>query len=277
MDHFEDEKLAIYHKQHDQMGAVFEDARSMRTGLQAEYARRNQLILDLLAEIRADTDTRTRERHNELKAFSMQMDENMDKGNKSLASQLRNDLLVGGKRYSAANKEVTRLDQMIQKEIQDCQEHTIAEVAPIAARLAEHRVNLEAQIVERKEQHEEWCQAVKDSFVEIRERLAAETVERAEELKVIKKKIDEDYVDLNIVRGKADDQLREKVKVVRKALQVQKEDRVKAQTSIVQDMISYMQQFEDAIAAMSQAQADTTQKLTAMKKKTGFAHDSIGE
>jgi len=270
LDHFEDEKLAIYHRQLNEMGQVFEDARSVRTGLQAEYARRNQQILDLLAEIRADTDTRTRERHNELKEFSSQMDANIDKGNKSLTGQLRNDLLVGGKRYSAANKEVTRLDKMIQKEIQDCQEHTIAETGPIAARLAEHRVNLEAQIVERKEQHEEWCRVVKENFIEIRERLCDESLERAEELKVIKKKADEDYVDLNIVRDKGDARLREKLEVVRKALIVQKEDRLKSQTSIVQDMVSYMQQFEDAIAEMNKAQADTTQKLTAMKKKTGF-------
>jgi hypothetical protein len=267
---YEDEKLGIYHQQLHDMGHVFDQARQVRAGLQAVYAERNQMILDTLADMRADTDARTKAHNDRLKEYSTEFDENISKGNKGLLSQLKTDLVAAGRRYSAANKEIGRLDESIQQEIKDCQEHTIAEVKPIAARLKEHADNLDAQIVERHEMHDEYCSALSEHFRVLRERLQVEAKARHEQNVAVRKKAEEDYAAMNSIRDAEDASLRAKLADLREQLKVQNKDREAAQCSVVNDMMHYMDQFEQAIGEMNRAQAETTAKMDTVKKKTGL-------
>jgi len=267
---YEDEKLGIYQKQLGDMSSVFEQARQVRVGLQAVYAERNQHVLDLLAEVRADTDTRAKVHNDELKEYATEFGDKMEKGNKGLLAQLKHDLLAAARRYSAANKETLRLDENIQQEIKDCQEHTTAETKPIAKRLQEHSDNLEDQIVERHQHHDEFSTKLQEHFRVLRERIGVEEVARKEQYVTIHKKVDEEYAVLHSVRDVEDTSLREKCADMLKKLKAQNVDREAAQVSIVKDMMHYMDQFEKAIDEMNKAQADTTSKMEAVKKKTGF-------
>lgn len=268
---FEDEKLGVYHGQLDQMENVFEQARQVRTGLQKMYAERNQQILDSLAQIRSDTDARTREHNERLKEYSKEFDANLSQGNKDLIAQLKTDLVAVGKRYTAAKNRIPRLDEMIKKEAEECQENAVRETAAIAKRLQEHSDNLEEQKVERKEQHESYCAALVEHFRVIREKLQEETKARKEQFVVINEKAVEEYAAMNVVRDVEDVAIKQKLEVLRKALQEQNVDRVEAQKSVAKDMMHYMAQFEQAIKDMNKAQEETTKQLNTVKKKTGFA------
>merc|ERR1719353_1608819 len=179
------------------MGQVFDQARQVRAGLQAVYAERNQHVLDLLAEVRADTDARAKIHNDRLKEYAGEFEENLSKGNKSLLAQLKHDLMAAARRYSADNKEIVRLDGNIQQEIKDCQEHTTAETKPIAKRLQEHSDNLDAQVVERHEHHDEYCVTLKDHFVKLRERMKVEEAARKVQFEEINKRLIEEYIPLN--------------------------------------------------------------------------------
>lgn len=267
---YEDEKLNIYEKQLHDMGHVFEQARQVRAGLQAVYAERNQHVLDLLAELRADTDARTQVHNHRLKDYSTEFEEKLHKGNKSLVAQLKHDLVLAGRRYTADNKEITKLDEAIQQEIKDCQERTTAETKPIAKRLQEHSDNLDAQIVERQEHHDEYCAVLAEHFRVLREKMVVEEVARKEQFVVINKTAEDEYAAMNVVRDLEDVSLRERCVELQKQIKVQNEDREKAQVAVVKDMLHYMDQFEIAIAAMNKAQADTTAKMESVKKKTSL-------
>lgn len=267
---YEDEKLGVYKKQLSDMDEVFDQARKVRAGLQAVYAERNQQVLDLLADVRADTDSRAKVHMDELKAYAGEFESKMHKGEKVLLTQLKQDLLAAGKRYSAANKEIGRLDDLIQQEIKDCQEHTTAETKPIAKRLQEHSDNLDAQVVERHEHHDEFCVTLKDHFVKLRERMKVEEAARKVQFEEINKRLIEEYIPLNAARDVEDAKVRERCDVILKDLKVQNVEREAAQVAVVQDMMHYMDQFAKAIDDMNRAQAETTAKMESVKKKTGF-------
>jgi len=267
---YEDEKLNIYQTQLHDMGHVFEQARTVRAGLQAVYADRNQHVLDLLSELRADTDARTQVHNHRLKEYSTEFEDKLHKGSKSLIAQLKHDLVLAGKRYTADNKEITRLDEAIQQEVKDCQEHTTAETKPIAKRLQEHSDNLDAQVIERREHHDEYCAVLAEHFKVLRERMVVEEAARKQQFVVINKTAEEEYAAMNVIRSIEDVSLREKCVDLQKQIVVQNEDREKAQVAVVKDMLHYMDQFEIAIAAMNKAQADTTAKMESVKKKTNL-------
>jgi len=267
---FEDEKLGVYHGQLDQMENVFEQARQVRFGLQKMYAERNQQILDSLAQIRSDTDARTREHNEHLKEYSKEFDDNLSQGNKDLLAQLKTDLVAVGKRYTAAKNRIPRLDEMIKKEAIECEENAVRETAAIAKRLQEHSDNLVEQQCERREQHDSYCAALAEHFKVIREKLQEETKARKEQFEVIKRTSVEEYAAMNVVRDVEDVAIREKLVELKKALQEQNVDRVVAQKSVAKDMLHYMAQFEQAIQDMNKAQQETTAQLNTVKKKTGF-------
>jgi hypothetical protein len=267
---YEDEKLGIYHQQLNQMESVFEQARDVRTGLKAMYEERNKFILDSLAEIRADTDARTKVHNQYLKEISDEFDENLSIGNTNLLAKLKTDLIAAGRRYTGCNKVIGVMDEAIQKEAEECQENAIRETAALAARLQEHSENLEEQIVERKEMHDSYCTTLAEHFRVIREKLKVETAARKEHFVAINKTTKEDYVTMNEVRDLEDVSVREKMVALRKALQEQSVDRIAAQKSVTKDMMHYMDQFKEAIDAMHRAQEETTKQLNSVKKKTGF-------
>jgi len=267
---YEDEKLNIYQKQLHDMGSVFEQARHVRDGLTAVYAERNQHVLDLLAELRADTDERTKAHNDRLKEYSVEWEVKAHKGAKSLHNQLKHDLILAGRRYSADNKEITRLDESIQQEVADCVEHTTSETKPIIARLTEHSDNLNAQIAERHNHHDEWGATLEQQFRELRARTVVEEAARKKQFEVINKEVVEQYAALNVIRDVENAKLRETAVDLSAQLKVQNVDREKAQVSILKDMLHYMDQFEVAIAAMNKAQADNTERMENVKKKTGF-------
>lgn len=267
---YEDEKLGIYQKQLGDMSEVFDQARKVRAGLQAVYAERNQHVLDLLAEVRADTDARAKVHNDRLKEYAGEFEENLSKGNKSLLTQLKHDLVAAARRYAADNKEIVRLDGNIQQEVIDCQEHTTAETKPIAKRLQEHSDNLEAQIVERHEHHDAYGVTLKEQFQVLRERIVVEEAARKEQFVTVHKQVEEEYAVLHSIRDVEDVSLRKKCADMLVQLKAQNVDREAAQVSIVKDMMHYMEQFEVAIDAMNKAQADTTAKMESVKKKTGF-------
>jgi hypothetical protein len=267
---YEDEKLGIYKNQLDDMGAVFEQARKVRAGLQAVYAERNQQILDDLAEIREDVDAKSKVLIDRLKEYAVEFEEKLGKGNKALLTQLKHDLLQAGKRYSAINKDIFRLDELIQQEVKDCQEHTTAEIKPIIARLQEHSDNLDAQMAERRVHQDEYCTTLADHFKGLREKLQVETEARKEQFVVINTQVEEHYTAINTVRDMEDVSLRERCADLREKLKAQNVDREKAQVGVCKDMLHYMDQFETAINAMNKAQADTAAKMEAVKHKTGL-------
>lgn len=267
---YEDEKLGLYQQGLNGMEDVFEQARQVRFGLQAVYAERNQHVRDLLADLRADTDARTKVHNDRLKEYASEFDENLSKGNKSLLSNLKHDLVAIGRRYSASTKEISRLDDSIQQEVKDCQEHVNAETAPIIKRLQEHNEDLEAQIVERHEHHDEYLVALREHFKVLRAKHEVEVEARKAQFVAVHQQAEEEYAAMNVVRDIEDKSLREKFAENRKQLKVQNVDREAAQVSIVKDMMHYMDQFEIAIGEMNAAQANTQAQMDTVKSKTGL-------
>lgn len=267
---YEDEKLGIYQKGLNGMEDVFEQARQVRFGLQAVYAERNQHVRDLLAELRADTDARTKVHNDRLKAYAAEFDENLSKGNKSLLSNLKHDLVAIGRRYSASTKEISRLDDSIQQEVKDCQEHVNSETAPIIKRLQEHDENLKAQVVERHEHHDEYLAALQEHFKVLRAKHGVEIEARKAQFVAVQQQAEEEYAALNVVRDTEDASLRERFADNRKQLKAQNVDREAGQVSIVTDMMHYMDQFETAMGLMFAAQANTQAQMDTVKNKTGL-------
>jgi len=267
---YQDEKLDIYKEQLGHMAGVFENAREVRNRLQDEYDSRNQFIVDTLAEMRNNTDARCRVHQERLKEFSNKFDEEVTQGKKGLRAQLVADLTAAGRRHAAVQAELVKLNDAIQQEIKDCQEHTAAETGPIAAKLQEYSEDLDRQVAERHRHQDEYCVALKEHAAAIRLKLRAEAKAREEQIVNTQKQLEKQYKDMDSVREREAVSLKERFEDWHKRFEEQKVDRASAQASVVKDMVHYMEQFEKAVADMKAYQDKTSSSLQTMKTKTHF-------
>lgn len=267
---YQDEKLDIYHGQHDAMAFVFEDARSKRSGMQDEYDRRQQLVIDRLADMKAHTNLHTRKHLDGLKDFSRQFEETVAHEKRLWRQNLSTELAEVAKRIKVIEVDASRLDEAIKQEEQDCLSHTAAETGPINSRLAEHDAFLKVQVDERVTQHKAFSSTLEAEFKRLRRRLKNEADGREKQYASSTERLEKEYTIILEEQKKKDVLAVKRLEEIKASIEAEGVDRDDSRAVVIANMEDFMGHVDRNIAEGLGRQKATQTRLLNMKNSIAF-------
>eukprot|EP00913_Durusdinium_trenchii_P036056 g33738.t1 len=192
---FQDEKLEIYCREHEDIAASFQEAREGRGVLAKLYVQRNKEILDRLVAERSKSDKDAKMNLDQLKDFCKEFVDTVAEKKKAWRQKFADDsrdIITRSTRMSDTT--IASLDAAILEEHEDshftgltnptgcfdekpsfhpfstdltgedCLAHAAAETEPLLAALKQHNEFLEAQIVERTEENDRFMNDMQTRF-----------------------------------------------------------------------------------------------------------------
>lgn len=264
---FQDEKLEIYCREHDDIAASFQEAREGRGVLDKLYDQRNKEILDRLVAMRSKSDKEAKMNLDQLKDFCKEFVDTVAERKKAWKQKFADDSKEITTRSTRMGETITSLDEAIVQEHEDCLAHAAAETEPLQAALKRHNDFLEAQTAERTEEHDRFMNDMQTRFHYLRKRLAEEKEVRREKGHEMRQRAEERFSVLEAKVKQKEPEVHRALEEVRVRLAEELEMRSTSQESIVQDMMRFMQHFETSISKSGQRQEKTKAHLQAMKRK----------
>ncbi|CAE7265487.1 unnamed protein product [Symbiodinium pilosum] len=177
---FQDEKLEIYCREHDDIAASFTEAREGRGVLAKLYDQRNKEILDRLVAMRAKSDKEAKVNLDQLKDFCKEFVDTVAERKRTWKQKFADDKNELTTRSTKMGETITALDEAIVQEHEDCLAHAAAETEPLLAALRKHNDFLAEQVAERSEEHDRFMGDMHSRFSSLRRRLAEEREARRE-------------------------------------------------------------------------------------------------
>jgi len=245
---YQDQKIDAYSKQCDEMSAVFEKARDVRRKLQAEYEARTRRVRAELSEMVAKTDAESRRHHDRLKRFSKDFEAGVEEAKTGWRQTARSGVKQVNQRGAALGIEADRLDEVLQKERDDCRAHTESETGPILEKLRQHREFLDKQSADREQSHVEFRANLEDHFGQLTERMEIESETRERECSDSRAELEKQFGELNEVQNKKDAAARQSLAELKTSLDMEGTERAESQATIVKSASDFMEQFEKSIA-----------------------------
>lgn len=264
---FQDEKLEIYCREHDDIAASFQEAREGRGVLAKLYDQRNKEILDRLVAMRTKSDKEAKLNLDQLKDFCKEFVDTVAERKKAWKQKFGDDSREITSRSSRMGETITSLDEAIVQEHEDCLAHAAAETEPLHAALKQHNEFLDAQVAERAEEHDRFMNDMQTRFHYLRKRLAEEKEVRRERGHDMRQRAEERFSALEAKVKQKEPEVHRCLEEVRVRLADELDMRSTSQESIVQDMMRFMQHFETSISMSGQRQEKTKAHLQAMKRK----------
>ncbi|CAJ1330694.1 unnamed protein product [Effrenium voratum] len=264
---FQDEKLEIYCREHDDIAASFQEAREGRGVLAKLYDQRNKEILDRLVAMRAKSDKEAKQNLDQLKDFCKEFVDTVAERKKAWRHKFADDSKEITTRSTRMGETITSLDEAIVQEHEDCLAHAAAETEPLNAALKQHNDFLERQVAERGEEHDRFMADMQSRFQAIRKRLAEEKEARRSRGHDMRERAEERFDAVERQVRQKEPQVRQGLEEVRQRLADELEMKSSSQESMVQDMMRFMAHFEQSISESGQRQEKTKAHLQAMKAK----------
>lgn len=264
---FQDEKLEIYCREHDDIAASFQEARDGRGVLAKLYDQRNKEILDRLVAMRTKSDKEAKLNLDQLKDFCKEFVDTVAERKKAWKQKFGDDSREITSRSSRMGETITSLDEAIVQEHEDCLAHAAAETEPLHAALKRHNEFLDTQVAERAEENDRFMNDMQTRFHYLRKRLAEEKEVRRERGHDMRQRAEERFSALEAKVKQKEPEVHRCLEEVRVRLADELDMRSTSQESIVQDMMRFMQHFETSISKSGQRQEKTKAHLQAMKRK----------
>eukprot|EP00434_Breviolum_minutum_P019574 symbB.v1.2.017268.t1/scaffold1347.1/size123984/5 len=283
---FQDEKLEIYCREHDDIAASFQEARDGRGVLAKLYDQRNKEILDRLVAMRTKSDKEAKLNLDQLKDFCKEFVDTVAERKKAWKQKFGDDSREITSRSSRMGETITSLDEAIVQEHEDCLAHAAAETEPLHAALKRHNEFLDTQVAERAEENDRFMNDMQTRFHYLRKRLAEEKEAgqdkkphsqcryhlkrpevRRERGHDMRQRAEERFSALEAKVKQKEPEVHRCLEEVRVRLADELDMRSTSQESIVQDMMRFMQHFETSISKSGQRQEKTKAHLQAMKRK----------
>jgi len=264
---FQDEKLEIYCREHDDIAASFQEAREGRGVLAKLYDQRNKEILDRLVAMRTKSDKEAKLNLDQLKDFCKEFVDTVAERKKAWKQKFGDDSREITSRSSRMGETITSLDEAIVQEHEDCLAHAAAETEPLHAALKRHNEFLDTQVAERAEENDRFMNDMQTRFHYLRKRLAEEKEVRRERGHDMRQRAEERFSVLEAKVKQKEPEVHRCLEEVRVRLADELDMRSTSQESIVQDMMRFMQHFETSISKSGQRQEKTKAHLQAMKRK----------
>lgn len=265
---FQDEKLEIYCREHEDIAASFQEAREGRGVLAKLYVQRNKEILDRLVAERSKSDKDAKMNLDQLKDFCKEFVDTVAEKKKAWRQKFADDsrdIITRSTRMSDTT--IASLDAAILEEHEDCLAHAAAETEPLLAALKQHNEFLEAQIVERTEENDRFMNDMQTRFHYLRKRVAEEKEVRRERGHEMRQRAEERFSELEAKVKQKEPEVHKSLEEVRVRLAEELEMRSSSQESIVQEMMRIMRHFETSISESGKRQLKTKAHLQAMKRK----------
>mmetsp|Transcript_14988 Transcript_14988/g.26256 ORF Transcript_14988/g.26256 Transcript_14988/m.26256 type:complete len:311 (+) Transcript_14988:55-987(+) len=262
---YQDEKRDIYHREHDDMSAAFQDARQGRGVLVKLYDQRNQEVLDRLVEMRKKTDKEAKKHLDRLKVFSKEFEESTANGKKTWKHRFVSERTELTNRNTAIGENITSLDAAIVQEHEECLAHAAAETEPLIEALSRHKAFLEQQVEDRGEEYERFMVDMKQRFTTLRKRIAEEEEARTIRGDEMRTTADVRYRELEKKMAVKDPQVRKGLDDVRQRMADELEERTSAQERKIADMMKFMGEFEQSISEAGRRQEKAKAHLLQMK------------
>eukprot|EP00928_Gymnodinium_smaydae_P064803 TRINITY_DN48062_c0_g1_i1.p1 TRINITY_DN48062_c0_g1~~TRINITY_DN48062_c0_g1_i1.p1 ORF type:complete len:341 (+),score=102.22 TRINITY_DN48062_c0_g1_i1:85-1023(+) len=267
---FEDEKRTVYQKQMDTAGSVFEQAREVRATQAANYEVRNKHIHDLVAELRARTDSTSRHILENLKEFSHSIDEGLSSRRERWRGELKVNLEALQRRGAAGDADQSALNGRIREEHEQTKTMTGEEVGPICERLREHSRLLAETKAERARGHRAYCDSLAEHFRRLKATLASETAARKKQCETSQALADSWYGALEQQNVAAAEQTRQRLADIRAKLQAEQADAANSNSWITHEMMQFMMHFEASVGQSLRKQEETKAHLQSLKSSFEF-------
>eukprot|EP00930_Biecheleria_cincta_P024204 TRINITY_DN17351_c0_g1_i1.p1 TRINITY_DN17351_c0_g1~~TRINITY_DN17351_c0_g1_i1.p1 ORF type:complete len:308 (+),score=92.74 TRINITY_DN17351_c0_g1_i1:79-1002(+) len=262
---FQDEKLEIYTREHDDMAVAFDEAREGRGVLAKLYDQRNKEVLDRLLAMRAKTDREAKKHLDRLKAYSKEFESSVAEKKRGWKQKFvadRNEITL---RSTNMGETITGLDADLLKEHEDCLAHAAAETEPLLEALARHRVFLKKQVNARWEENDRFEADTKQRFTSLRKRLSDEEEARRTQGDDLRHAADGRFRALDAWMENKEPQLKKRLEEVRQRMKTEHDGRAQDQETTISNMMRFMAEFEQSISEAGKRQEKTKAHLLAMK------------
>lgn len=262
---FQDEKLEIYTREHDDMAVAFDEAREGRGVLAKLYDQRNKEVLDRLLAMRAKTDREAKKHLDRLKAYSKEFDSSVSEKKRGWKQKFvadRNEITL---RSTNMGETITGLDADIVKEHEDCLAHAAAETEPLLEALGRHRIFLNKQVNARGEENDRFEADTKQRFTSLRKRLADEEEARRIRGDDLRQEADVRFRELDAWIESKEPQVKRRLEEIRQRMKTERDERAQDQETTISNMMGFMAEFERSISEAGIRQEKTKAHLLAMK------------
>jgi len=263
---YQDEKRDIYHREHDDMSAAFQDARQGRGVLIQLYDQRNQEVLDRLVDMRKKTDKEAKKHLDRLKVFSKEFEQTTADGKKTWKHRFATEKNELTNRSTVIGETITSLDAAIVQEHEDCLAHATAETEPLLEALARHKKFLQNQVDDRHEEYERFQGDMKQRFASLRKRIAEEAEARTSKGDEMREAADVRYRALEKRMNDKDPQVQKGLEDVKQRLAEELNLRTSHQEGMIADMMKFMAEFEQSISEAGRRQDKAKAHLMQMKR-----------
>ncbi|CAE7799062.1 unnamed protein product [Symbiodinium sp. CCMP2592] len=264
---FQDEKLEIYCREHDDIAASFAEAREGRGVLAKLYDQRNKEILDRLVAMRAKSDREAKLNLDQLKDFCKEFVDTVAERKRTWKQNFADDKSELTTRSTKMGETITTLDAAIVQEHEDCLAHAAAETEPLLAALSKHKEFLAEQVAERSEEHDRFMGDMQGRFHSLRRRLAEEREARRHKGHEMRQRAEDRFSSLDSRIKQKEPEVLRHLEDVRARMSMELQMRSTSQESMVQDMMRFMAHFEKSISESGERQEKTKAHLHAMKMK----------
>ncbi|CAE7575834.1 hypothetical protein AK812_SmicGene9619 [Symbiodinium microadriaticum] len=264
---FQDEKLEIYCREHDDIAASFAAAREGRGVLAKLYDQRNKEILDRLVAMRAKSDREAKLNLDQLKDFCKEFVDTVAERKRAWKQNFADDKSELTTRSTKMGETITTLDAAIVQEHEDCLAHAAAETEPLLAALSKHKEFLAEQVAERSEEHDRFMGDMQSRFHSLRRRLAEEREARRHKGHEMRQRAEDRFSSLDSRIKQKEPEVLRHLEDVRARMSMELQMRSTSQESMVQDMMRFMAHFEKSISESGERQEKTKAHLHAMKMK----------
>lgn len=262
---FEDQKMAIYQQQLEEMSLAFAKSREVRSGLSEEYDNRNKQVMDKLQFMKARTDKEARQHLDMLKAFSDEFDETASAAKKKWRQQFILDQAAHETSSTALGDVITNLNAAIAQEHEDCIAHASAETGPIIEALERHRSYLAQQIAEREAQNFTFESTLREQFARLRRRRAEEILARKEQYAAGSAEAAKRFQLLSEHLQSQEEVAAREIEKLRQLLAHERKETLASEELIVGNMMNFMAEFEANNAETNARQETLKAHLLSMK------------
>uniref|UniRef100_A0A7R9ZY85 Uncharacterized protein n=1 Tax=Pyrodinium bahamense TaxID=73915 RepID=A0A7R9ZY85_9DINO len=264
---YQDEKLEIYRRHHEAMDVAFERARERRKLQHDEYDGKNREIAERLESIKQRTDGEVKRQEDRMKDFSSEFDESVIRQRKEWLSNLASNQGEVGRQGRAIGEDLTALDADIAAEGEACRADTTSETEPLAEELRRHADMLEQQAAGRAERHAEFKRVLATEFGRLRKRLTQEAKAREKQVAETSADLKKRCAELGERLQKQEAMAHEWLQDLQSRLEQERAKRTSSHEMIVQNMTTFMVDFEKHIAETHKMQEATRGTLLGMRTK----------
>lgn len=244
---FQNHKLDSLEYQVGLMNETFDQARRNRERLKKMYEERHQYVLTQLHQMRVQIDTDCSAMHKQLKDFSKAFEEGVELGKTEWRERFSERSEQMDQRLYSLGKGLTRLNEALEQEKVDREADQESAIAPIRAALDRHERFLAKQIVDRQAWDVAYCERFDELFSNLRRKLSDECVEREKQIREYRVTVERHFNRLKEERDQDDELIQQGLIALKAGTEYEEEERTANQNKIVNNMVNFMDQFEENI------------------------------